>query len=84
MLIPEYKLQHIKLKKKSEEFGIVPPIVPYMVWCVGRIGEIFKNLPHGLAKKWMAQEYIKNQQEAFTRAAYLDEQAKFTERLLEA
>lgn len=83
MLIPEYKLQHKRLEKKAAELGIIPPVIPYMVWCVGKIGEIFDGLPHGLAKKWMVEEFVKSQQEQFTRQAYLDEQTRFAERLLE-
>ena len=83
MLIPEYQLQHIRLNKKALELGIVPPIIPYMVWCVGKIGEIFENLPHGLSKKWMVEEYIKNQQEQFTRQAYLNEQERYASMALE-
>ncbi|MBD2771129.1 hypothetical protein [Iningainema tapete] len=84
MLIPEYKLQHIQLKKRAEEAGAVAPIVPYQVWCCGRIGEIFDLLPHGLSKKWMVQEYLKANFEEFTREAYREEQERFTSLIMEA
>ncbi|MEW6496898.1 MAG: hypothetical protein AB1589_30910 [Cyanobacteriota bacterium] len=75
--IPEYKLQQIKLKKIADAAGAIAPIVPYQVWVVGKIGEIFENLPHGLAKKWMAQEYINGKKEEFTREAYQKELTQF-------
>ena len=81
--IPEYKLQQIKLKNKSSEFGAIAPITPYQVWVIGKIGEVFGNLPHGLPKKWMAQEYINQKKEEFTRSYYEEEQVRYVLYLVE-
>lgn len=76
--IPEYKLQQIKLKKLADAAGAIAPIVPYQVWVVGKIGEVFEELPHGLTKKWLAQEYINGKKEEFTRESYQQEQERYT------
>lgn len=83
MNIPEYKLQHIQLGNRANQFGVKPPVLPYMVWCCGKVGEIFQNLPHGLSKNWMVQAYIKERQQDFTRDEYQKEQQRFAELVLE-
>jgi hypothetical protein len=76
MTIPEYKLQHIQLNKRAEVAGAIAPIVPYQVWVVGKIGEIYSKLPDGLPKKWMAQEYLSSKKDEFTREVYQQEQSR--------
>lgn len=76
--IPEYKLQQIQMKKLAEAAGEIAPIVPYQVWVVGKIGEVFGGLPHGLSKKWIAQSYVNGRKEEFTRVAYQEEQERYT------
>lgn len=83
LTIPEYKLQQIKLNKMASARGAIAPIVPYQVWVVGKIGEIFQELPHGLPKRWMAQEYLNAKKNEFTREAYQQEQELFTSKILE-
>lgn len=77
MLVPEYKLQHIKMSKRARDVKSIPPIVPYQVWVVGKIGEIYSSLPNGMSKKWMAEEWIKAKQGKFTREAYQQEQERY-------
>ncbi|MDJ0678203.1 MAG: hypothetical protein QNJ36_22935 [Calothrix sp. MO_167.B42] len=83
MTIPEYKLQHILMQKRASCFNSTPPIVPYQVWVIGKIGEIYDGLPHGIKKKWMAQEYVNAKKQELTRESYRKEQERFASYTLE-
>lgn len=78
LLVPEYKLQQIQLQKRASDAKSTSPIVPYMVWVVGKVGEIYDSLPNGMTKRWMAEEWVKANRQDFTREAYQQEQARFT------
>jgi hypothetical protein len=80
--IPEYKLQQIQMLKRASSFNATPPIVPYQVWVVGKIGEIYNGLPNGIQKKWMAQEYLNAKKSEFTREEYRQEQERFAAKSL--
>lgn len=82
--IPEYELQQIQMNKLASAKGTVAPIVPYQVWVMGKIGEIFELLPDGLPKKWMAQEYVNAKKDEFTREAYQQEQERYNSMALES
>ncbi|MEA5574068.1 hypothetical protein [Calothrix sp. UHCC 0171] len=80
--IPEYKLQQIQMLNRASSFNATPPIVPYQVWVVGKIGEIYQELPHGMGKKWMAQEYLNAKKSEFTREEYRREQERLVSNVL--
>lgn len=86
LLIPEYKLTQIKLKNLGKQRKIPDhqiPIVPYQVWVIGKIGEYFSLLNNGTRKIWIVEEIIKSSFESFTREAYLNEQERFTKKIIE-
>lgn len=83
LTIPEYKLQHLLMANKASENRAIPAIVPYQVWVVGKIGEIYKSLPKGMAREWMAREWLKVKGDEFTRKAYQDEQERYLSLILE-
>lgn len=84
MTIPEYKLQHTQLKNRTEIYGGKPPVTPYQTWVIGKIGEIYTELPDGVRVEWMAKEYIEAQKDQFTRKAYEEEQSRYTSMALTA
>ncbi|MCC5636286.1 hypothetical protein LC593_10540 [Nostoc sp. CHAB 5844] len=83
LTIPEYELQLLKLNKMASKKGAAAPIVPYQVWVIGKIGEIYQLLPDGLPKKWMAEEYLNAKKDEFTRIAYQQEQERYSSMALE-
>jgi hypothetical protein len=80
--IPEYKLQQMQMFKRASSFNAISPIVPYQVWVIGKIGEIYQELPHGMEKNWMAQEYLNAKKSEFTREEYRREQERFVSNIL--
>ena len=66
MNVPEYKQQHMEMKQKALTVNALAPIVRYQVWVMGKIGEVYSELPHGITKKWIAQEYLYAKMENFT------------------
>jgi hypothetical protein len=84
--IPEYKLTQIQLKGLAKQRGIPDqaiPIVPYQVWVIGKIGEYFGLLKNGTRKVWIVEENVKRYLDGFTREAYLNEQERFTKKIIE-
>ena len=77
--IPEYELVQKQIQEIFANSKGKTPIVPYQVWVVGRIGEIFSELPHGLAKSDMAQMYLDRDKDTYTRKAYEQAQAQYAE-----
>jgi hypothetical protein len=83
--IPEYELVQMQLEQMSTVTGGLTPKVPYQVWVIGKIGEIFSELPHGLPKKGLAQEYLNKDKNEYTRKSYEEEQARYVgNKVLEA
>ncbi len=50
MNVPEYKQQHMEMKQKALTVNALAPIVRYQVWVMGKIGEVYSELPHGWVK----------------------------------
>ncbi|MBH8566748.1 hypothetical protein I8748_32130 [Nostoc sp. CENA67] len=84
MSIPEYEFVQMQLDAMADVTGGITPKVPYQIWVIGKIGEIFTELPHGLPKKGMAKEYLNRDKEQYTRSCYEEEQARYAIKALEA
>jgi hypothetical protein len=80
--IPEYKLLQIKMKNEFSGNRKAPPITPYQIWVVGKIGELYQKMPDGISKQPLVKKYLDAKKEEFTRAAYQDEQARHTSLIL--
>jgi hypothetical protein len=83
MEIPEYKLLQIQMQKQANPYGKSAPITPYQAWVVGKIGDLYQKMPQGIAKEWLVKKYIAGKKEEFTRAAYQEEQERYTTMVLE-
>ncbi len=77
MDVPEYKQQHIQMLSIVSNASANPPILRYQVWVIGKIGEIYSQLPNGIPKKWIAQEYLRTKVDEFTQEQYQKEQSNF-------
>ncbi|MBW4617227.1 MAG: hypothetical protein KME21_29130 [Desmonostoc vinosum HA7617-LM4] len=77
MDVPEYKQQHMQMLSIVSNASAAPPILRYQVWVIGKIGEIYNQLPNGIPKKWIAQEYLRTKSDDFTQEQYQKEQLNF-------
>ncbi len=82
MNVPEYKQQHMQMLEVIAKTDVTPPILRYQVWVIGKIGEIYSQLPNGIPKKWIAQEYLRNKLDDFTEEQYYREQEQFTSKTI--
>lgn len=74
LYVPEYKQRYLEIVEKSAIFDESPPITRYQVWVIGKIGEVYSNLPHGITKKWIVQDYLNSNLSEFTLEEYQREQ----------
>lgn len=74
LYVPEYKQRYLEMVEKSASVDQTPPITRYQVWVIGKIGEVYSNLPHGITKKWIVQDYLNSNLSDFTLEEYQREQ----------
>lgn len=82
MNVPEYKQKHMQMLEVIAKTDVTPPILRYQVWVIGKIGEIYSQLPNGIPKKWIAQEYLRTKLDDFTEEQYHREQEQFTSKTI--
>ncbi|WP_152592616.1 hypothetical protein [Nostoc sphaeroides] len=71
-IIPEYRLILVRMKTLTQEKKLrAPPITPYQVWIIGKIGELFSDITQGVdqylcqftrvQRQWKRDEYVLKQ-----------------------
>lgn len=81
--IPEYKLILVRMKTLAQEKNLrAPPITPYQVWVIGKIGELFCDLTLGIDKKVFVEIIIEAKKDEYTRAEFEKEQLRFSSQAL--
>lgn len=78
MDVPEYKQHYLEMVEKLANVDETPPIIRYQVWVIGKIGEVYSNLPYGITKKWIVQDYLNSNLQEFTLEEYQREQSQLT------
>ncbi|WP_341532103.1 hypothetical protein WKK05_39745 (plasmid) [Nostoc sp. UHCC 0302] len=78
LYVPEYKQRYVEMVEKLASADETPPITRYQVWVIGKIGEVYSNLPYGITKKWIVQDYLSSNLSDFTLEEYQREQ-QFTQ-----
>jgi hypothetical protein len=58
-----------------------PPILPYQVWVVGKVGEIFGGLAQGTKKLKLAKAIVAANKSDYSRKEFEAEQIRFTKPL---
>ncbi|MEA5566692.1 hypothetical protein [Anabaena sp. UHCC 0399] len=80
--VAQYKLAQIQMKKFAEEHSLrSPPILPYQVWVVGKVGEIFAGLAQGTNKLKLAKAIVATNKALYSRKEFEVEQIRFTQPL---
>lgn len=81
--IAQYKLAQIQMKNFAQEHSLrAPPILPYQVWVVGKIGEIFCGLAQGTNKLNLAKAIVGANKSLYSRKEFEAEQIRFTQPLI--
>jgi hypothetical protein len=81
--IPEYRLILVRMKTLTQEKKLrAPPITPYQVWVIGKIGELFSDITQGADKKAFVEIIIEAKKDEYTRAEFEKEQLRFTSLVL--
>jgi hypothetical protein len=82
-IIPEYRLILVRMKTLTQEKKLrAPPITPYQVWIIGKIGELFSDITQGVDKKAFVEIIIEAKKDEYTRAEFEKEQLRFTSQVL--
>ncbi|BBD70748.1 MULTISPECIES: hypothetical protein [Nostoc] len=82
-IIPEYRLILVRMKTLTQEKKLrAPPITPYQVWIIGKIGELFSDITQGVDKKAFVEIIIEAKKDEYTRAEFEKEQLRFTSLVL--
>lgn len=82
-IIPEYRLILVRMKTFAQEKNLrSPPITPYQVWVVGKIGELFGDVAQGIDKKALVGAIVEANKAEYSRAKFEQEQIAFTSNVL--
>ncbi|MBD2302870.1 hypothetical protein H6G28_30440 [Nostoc sp. FACHB-190] len=82
-IIPEYRLILVRMKTLAQEKNLrAPPITPYQVWVIARIGELFSDITQGIDKKAFVEIIIEAKKDEYTRAEFEKEQLRFSSQAL--
>jgi hypothetical protein len=82
-LIPEYRLILMRMKTFADQNNLkAPPITPYQVWVVGKIGELFGDLEQGIDKKPFVKAIVETNKSEYTRSQFEQDQLRFTSNVL--
>ncbi|MBD2302597.1 hypothetical protein H6G80_31315 [Nostoc sp. FACHB-87] len=80
--IAQYKLAQIQMKNFAEQYSLrASPILPYQVWVVGKVGEIFDGLAQGTNKLNLAKAIVATNKAQYSRKEFEVEQIRFTKPL---
>lgn len=81
-VIAQYKLAQIQMINFAKEHSLrAPPILPYQVWVVGKVGEIFGGLAQGTNKLNLAKAIVATSKAQYSRKEFEAEQIRFTQPL---
>ncbi|MBD2255120.1 hypothetical protein H6G14_28275 [Nostoc parmelioides FACHB-3921] len=82
-VIPEYRLILVRMNTFAQEKNLrSPPITPYQVWVVGKIGELFGDIAQGIDKKALVEAIVEANKSEYTRTKFEQEQLVFTSNAL--
>lgn len=76
--IPEYRLILVQMNAFAHQKNLrAPPITPYQVWVIGKIGELFCDIEQGIDKKALVEAIVEANKVEYTRAHFEQEQLGF-------
>lgn len=82
-LIPEYRLILLRMNTFAQQNNLrAPPITPYQVWVVGKIGELFSDMVQGIDKKALVAAIVEANKVEYTRTQFEAEQIRFKSQAL--
>ncbi|MBW4457071.1 MAG: hypothetical protein KME55_32855 [Nostoc indistinguendum CM1-VF10] len=82
-LITEYRLILLRMNTFAQQNNLrAPPITPYQVWVVGKIGELFSDIVQGIDKKALVAAIVEANKVEYTRTQFEAEQIRFKSQAL--